>query len=332
MTTLTRTRRRVSLREGLARTTQPLRVDQDQGIIYGVKILGWDSDNGRKYLPEAGRAAVPLYEGARVFLNHPAKKDATARDDEDAFGRLHNVTWTPEGVFGDLHFYTTHPMAARVCEDASKINSLGVFGLSHNAQGEGETVDGIFVIHRIVEVRSVDLVSEPATVKNLKESRKMANRLREADQEEPNHRDHVLKAMNACLEDEDMDPDEKYQRVKDLHDIINPKPKATEEADDDEPAETERVGGRRMPGDNNAASTDSDESRRFRSGGLTESEVAAAFSYHTGATGFISDRLARRLHEARGSRRPVSRAPLQEARHEALPSSSTFTSALKNCV
>ena len=46
-------------------------VDRLAGVIRGVKILGLESRNGRTYLPEALAAAAPLYEGAKVNVNHP---------------------------------------------------------------------------------------------------------------------------------------------------------------------------------------------------------------------------------------------------------------------
>ena len=44
-------RDRVSLREDLVRLGKPERVDRDAGILYGVKILGLESVNKRRYLP-----------------------------------------------------------------------------------------------------------------------------------------------------------------------------------------------------------------------------------------------------------------------------------------
>ena len=46
-------------------------VDRQAGVIRGVKILGLESRNGRSYLPEALSQAAPLYEGAKVNVNHP---------------------------------------------------------------------------------------------------------------------------------------------------------------------------------------------------------------------------------------------------------------------
>jgi len=41
-------------------------IDREKGIIKGVKIIGFNSQNGRKYLPEALKDAVPMYEGIKV--------------------------------------------------------------------------------------------------------------------------------------------------------------------------------------------------------------------------------------------------------------------------
>ena len=48
-----------------------IRVDRQAGVIRGVKILGLQSRNGRTYLPEALAQAAPLYEDAKVNVNHP---------------------------------------------------------------------------------------------------------------------------------------------------------------------------------------------------------------------------------------------------------------------
>ncbi len=60
-------------------------------------------------------------------------------------------------------------MSERICEDAER--GMGVFGASHNADGTGDNQDGAFVVSAITEVRSIDIVTDPATVRNLWESR-----------------------------------------------------------------------------------------------------------------------------------------------------------------
>ena len=143
-------------------------VDRENGIIRGVKVLGLVSDNGRQYLPSAVKAAQKMYEGVKVNIDHPAHAD-DSRSATDRFGKLINIHFVEgEGLYGDLEFLTTHPMAARICEAAERMPDA--FGLSHNAQGEGDEKDGIFVVSKIVEVRHVDVVADPATTKSLSES------------------------------------------------------------------------------------------------------------------------------------------------------------------
>ena len=144
-------------------------VDRDKGIIRDVKILGLVSENNRRYLPEAVKSAKHLYEGIKVNINHPDSSN-DQRSAEDRFGKLINVYFVEgEGLYGDLMFLKSHPMAERVCEAAERMTD--VFGLSHNAQGDGvDDKDGCFVINEIVSVRHVDLVSDPATTKSLSEA------------------------------------------------------------------------------------------------------------------------------------------------------------------
>lgn len=210
------------LSEDYVRSPGPLRVDRENGIIYGVKICGWDSSNNRRYLPEAGRSAVHLYEGAKVFTDHPDRNPLETRKDGDAFGLCRKVEWKPDGVFCQLHYFKSHPLAERIIEDCER--GLGIFGMSHNAQGEGSTdANGIFVVSKITDVRSVDLVTDAATVKNLWESRKMATKLTKAqllemgyEMDEPaaapppeapaDWRAHLGNMISAIVQDESLDP------------------------------------------------------------------------------------------------------------------------------
>ena len=147
-------------------------VDREKGIIKGVKIIGFTSQNGRKYTPEALKEAVPMYEGIKVNIDHPENGPTQQRSSHDRFGKFNNVRFQEgEGVFGDLLYLKNHPLAESVCEAAEREELNDVFGMSHNAQGEG-MVDkkGIFNVSKITEVRHVDLVADPATTKSLTES------------------------------------------------------------------------------------------------------------------------------------------------------------------
>ena len=78
------------------------RVDRAQCVIKGVKILGDTSDNstkgssGRRYSRAAMQAALPLYEGKSVRIDHPDKP--TDRRHPDAiFGWLKNCRLMEDG-------------------------------------------------------------------------------------------------------------------------------------------------------------------------------------------------------------------------------------------
>jgi hypothetical protein len=144
-------------------------VDRDAGVIRGVKILGRQSRNRREYSDQALRDAARLYEGVGVNLNHADSRDtARNRPVEAGFGWLTGVALRPEGVFGDLHFFKSHPQAAVIIEAAER--NPNRFGLSHNAQGRVAQCQGKTVVESIRHVCSVDLVQNPATNAGLFES------------------------------------------------------------------------------------------------------------------------------------------------------------------
>ena len=137
------------------------------GVIEGVKIIGTDSRNGRRYPPEVLRRAKSLYEATPVFAFHPSppEKRRGSRQLCDHFGMLSNIRERGDvegkfGLFGDLHIKQRHPMATLIVESAG-----AHFGLSHNAVVEMND-DGSEVTE-IIEVNSVDLVENPATTKTL---------------------------------------------------------------------------------------------------------------------------------------------------------------------
>lgn len=149
-----------------------LSVERDTGIIKNVKIIGFSSDNDRQYTAEALENAVHLYEGVLVNIDHPEKGPTQQRSSYDRFGKLSNVRFVEgKGLFGDLVYLKSHPMANQICEAAERMPEL--FGLSHNAQGEGVTnKQGTFIVSKVTEVRHVDVVADPATTHSLAESKK----------------------------------------------------------------------------------------------------------------------------------------------------------------
>lgn len=148
-----------------------LKVDREKNVIEGVKILGLVSQNGREYLKEAAARAVPLYEGARINVDHPyvsgQLKPAQPRSYADRIGVLRNirVEHGDGGLRGDLHFNPKHALAEQLAWDAE--HAPENVGLSHNVDGRGRQQNGRQVIEEITKVRSVDLVADPATTHGL---------------------------------------------------------------------------------------------------------------------------------------------------------------------
>lgn len=163
-----------TLREEFVRGSQPCRVDREAGIIYGVKVLGHESGNGdpdgrlavtrRLYPDPTMRGAVNLYEGAEVYVNH----SRDSRKAEDAFGWLMNVRVEADGIYADLHYLKSHPMADRITEAAERRPQM--FGMSHDAHGQTEQQGNTLVVRKIERVNSVDVVVRSATTNSLFES------------------------------------------------------------------------------------------------------------------------------------------------------------------
>lgn len=144
------------------------RVDRRNGRIFGVKVLGLQSRNGRVYRPEAIAAAAPLYENVKVNVNHPKARPHEARDYQDRLGCLRNVRATADGLFGDLYFNPHHPLADQLAWDAE--HAPENVGLSHNVQARTRRQGEQVIVEAIECVTSVDLVADPATTRGLYES------------------------------------------------------------------------------------------------------------------------------------------------------------------
>lgn len=149
-----------------------LKVDREKGVIFGVKCLGRESKNGRTYSDRALSDAVNLYEGSEVNVDHPdgsTEDGGFERQMADGFGVLRSTSLRASGVFADLHYLKSHPLAEVIAERAERFP--GHFGMSHVALGEmTETEPGNFVVEGLASVESVDIVRRPATNAGLFES------------------------------------------------------------------------------------------------------------------------------------------------------------------
>jgi hypothetical protein len=159
----------VSLQEFVHCGGADLRVDVAAGVIRGVKLLGLESRNGRTYLPAALRQAMPLYEGAKVNVNHPRGGPLAPRDYQDRIGQVRGVTLRDEGLFGDFHYNPRHALAEQLAWDAR--HAPENVGFSHNVEARTVRRGDRTVVEAIVQVQSVDLVADPATTRGLFEGR-----------------------------------------------------------------------------------------------------------------------------------------------------------------
>jgi phosphopantetheinyl transferase (holo-ACP synthase) len=143
----------------------------EEGVIRGVKILGLESKNGRTYLKEAVTRAMPLYEGVKVNVDHPAGDMRQMRSYGSRIGVIENVRMGEgnSGLFGDFKYNPEHALAKQLKWDAE--NAPANVGFSHMV-GAKIKRRGIksTVVEEITRVQSVDLVADPATTRGLFEA------------------------------------------------------------------------------------------------------------------------------------------------------------------
>jgi hypothetical protein len=146
------------------------------GVLVIQEGLSKNRNNyGRKCLKEA----APLYEGARIYLDHQEEARKFGRSTKDVAGFLKDVqavlvntadaTQEAEAV-GILALAATAVITKTDVRqqllDAYQEGKTDLFGLSHDVLAESVTVMGTdgpyYDVQRIDQVRSVDFVTNPA--------------------------------------------------------------------------------------------------------------------------------------------------------------------------
>jgi hypothetical protein len=160
---------------------RPARINRSAGILFGVKVVGRNSPNthgvngvdGTEYTLECLEAALPLYEGIKVNVDHPPRqKPNQERSARDRFAWIENVHVQESGIYGDLHFLDPEdPLAVKIL-NAAELRP-DAFALSHNAVGKGEVRNRRYIVTEIPEVNSVDIVADGGTNRSLFEGRNM---------------------------------------------------------------------------------------------------------------------------------------------------------------
>lgn len=147
-------------------------IDREQGIIRGVKLLGLRSKNRRNYdTPGVRQNASKVLEGARIYIDHPATA-TTPRSYRDKFAVVEGeVTYRAGlGHFGTIRYNPKHPVAEQFVWDV--LHAPKSFGMSINASVKMGKIDsgGDAAVESIDMVRSIDIVTNPATAEGLFES------------------------------------------------------------------------------------------------------------------------------------------------------------------
>lgn len=147
-----------------------LSVDED-GVIRGAKLLGFNSRNGRRYESNALKDAAKKYEGKKVYVDHPQPGTTGDRKFDDWAGVIENVRYEPrKGLFGDVVLRQESSHFRGIVEAANHPKFSKSCGFSHVAEGESHMDGDTEIVESIREVFSVDLVTDPATTAGFYES------------------------------------------------------------------------------------------------------------------------------------------------------------------
>jgi len=138
-------------------------IDVEKRIIRNVLILQEKSANNRIYPRDVLEKAIPLYEGARAFINHTKPGLSADRDIRDTIGKLTNPHYADGKIRADLQLLKNQ---SDFITDLAEMNIQGI-GFSHHAKGEVVKKDDIEEVKSISKVISVDLVIEPATTRTV---------------------------------------------------------------------------------------------------------------------------------------------------------------------
>lgn len=133
-------------------------------VVNNIAILGEKSKNGYRYLRDAMKRAVSLFEGVKVFINHPSSEELKVRrrDVRNLAGKLTNARFDESAVKIRGNFVGLPNDMGKLFVDIAE-TMPEVAGMSQNASGRFGKDNGEKVCEEITEVFSVDLVASPAT-------------------------------------------------------------------------------------------------------------------------------------------------------------------------
>jgi hypothetical protein len=138
-------------------------------VVRGVLLCGPESKNRRRYKAEAFAGdRVKKYEGRPINIGHIDPRKSRLYSEQ--IGWIEKAYHRADGMpLGDIAVKPKHPLAETFLWDAEHRPSSA--GMSHVAQCSTEAAkDGWDDVRELQEVESVDLVLDPASVKNFYEN------------------------------------------------------------------------------------------------------------------------------------------------------------------
>jgi hypothetical protein len=128
---------------------------------------GFNSSKRRFYTPDALKSAVPLFEGAKMYIDHATEREEIDRP-EGSLTRLGgvlrdvSVRESDGAIVGTAHI--ANASLRQILANLHESGSVGAIGVSINAIAKGvkRAIDGVqtTVIESLRKVRSVDFVTE----------------------------------------------------------------------------------------------------------------------------------------------------------------------------
>lgn len=152
------------------------KLSEDKLIIKNSVILSRTSVNGRDYPDDVQEAAVPLFEGAKAFIDHPEPdKMHLPRNARDLLGEHRNVHFANGKTYSDIHLLNNDVVRGVILPIIEQKPHLCGNSVVVRINQKFEKETGRYRVEKILAARSVDIVTEPATTKGIFESKESQN-------------------------------------------------------------------------------------------------------------------------------------------------------------
>lgn len=147
-----------------------LTVDREASTVDGVKLMGWESKNKRRFSESARAEIFNLCEGAKINVNHNMADLSAPRSYGDRFGFVMSRVREADGIYGKVKVNPKHPLAEQFFWDAENAPQNCGFSPVYAPKKTSRDREGFLLVEGVSRVSSIDLVADPATTNSLKES------------------------------------------------------------------------------------------------------------------------------------------------------------------